>query len=210
MTKKCYNCQTVKTIENFTRRSGSNSNYRNICKVCTSYRSRQYRTTDTYREKSALQMRRWRANPENKHKEAIRRNAQHRLTPIHAFRLAIFNAKKRAAVSLTIEDLLALWRNQNGRCVLTGITMTWGTGRIEPTSMSVDRIDPQIGYSKENVRLICHSVNMFRGNMTDKEMLTMAKTMIAYQDRTNDFLYQYTKGTVALPTGQAPAHLGFL
>lgn len=30
------------------------------------------------------------------------------------------------------------------------------------------------------------------------------------QDRTNDFLYQYTRGTVALPTGQAPAHLGFL
>jgi len=30
------------------------------------------------------------------------------------------------------------------------------------------------------------------------------------QDRTNDFLYQYVKGTVALPTGQAPAHLGFI
>jgi MoaA/NifB/PqqE/SkfB family radical SAM enzyme len=30
------------------------------------------------------------------------------------------------------------------------------------------------------------------------------------QDRTNDFLYQYTKGAVVLPTGQAPAHLGFL
>jgi MoaA/NifB/PqqE/SkfB family radical SAM enzyme len=30
------------------------------------------------------------------------------------------------------------------------------------------------------------------------------------QDRTNDFLYQYVKGSVSLPTGPAPAHLGFI
>jgi len=90
----------------------------------------------------------------------------------------IFNARKRAAVSVTLADLLALWEAQNGLCAITQIKMTWGRGRIQPTSMSIDRINPTLDYSPGNIRLICHAVNCFRQGMSDDEMFTMAMAII--------------------------------
>jgi len=35
----------------------------------------------------------------------------------------------------------------------------------------------------DNVRLVCHAVNAFRGRMSDSEMLSMAKSIVAHQER---------------------------
>lgn len=78
----------------------------------------------------------------------------------------------------TIDDLMGKFDAQNGRCALTGIQMTWGKGKVLPTSISLDRIDQDQGYSCDNVRLICHAINAFRGRMSDDEMFTMALALI--------------------------------
>ncbi len=44
--------------------------------------------------------------------------------------------------------------------------------------MTMDRIDSSRGYSRGNVRLICHAVNMFKGTMSDDEMFAMAVALV--------------------------------
>ncbi len=53
-----------------------------------------------------------------------------------------------------------------------------------PTSITLDRIVPELGYAKGNIRLVCHAINSFRGRMTDAEMLAMARAIIAYMEGT--------------------------
>jgi hypothetical protein len=80
-------------------------------------------------------------------------------------------------VNISVDYLMQIWYNQEGKCSLSGITMTWAErkGHNTATSISLDRIDPAMGYIEGNVRLLCHAVNAFRGEMTDMETLNMLK-----------------------------------
>lgn len=183
--KRCYKCEQTKPISDFARRSGPNSQFRNVCRECTNaaVSARRYRTLPAAREKSREKMRRWRSKPENRLRANRLQLERSRLSPRNALRLMIFNARKRAEVSITPDDLYALWERQGGFCAITGVTMTWGRGRIEPTSMSIDRLDSGHGYSIDNVRLICHCVNCFRGRMSDDEMFNMALAIVTNMRR---------------------------
>lgn len=74
--------------------------------------------------------------------------------------------------------LLALWYEQEGKCALTGLQMTFSQA-LNPLSVSVDRIVPKRGYRKGNVRLICFAVNSLKGAGTDEDMYTVAEALIA-------------------------------
>lgn len=180
--KTCLKCQETKPLTDFRRRSGPKTNYRNICQMCRNERNRVWRTSEAQRAKSRERSRRDRADPEKRKRELERRKHIHSLTPKNVFKLAVFNARKRAIVSVTEEELMVLWLKQDKRCALSGVVMTWGHGRIEPTSMSIDRINQDEGYTLDNVRLVCHAANAFRGRMTDAEMLAMAKAIVAHME----------------------------
>jgi len=45
---------------------------------------------------------------------------------------------------------------------------------------SIDRIVPNLGYIKSNVRLVCNHVNMMRSNLEDKQLLEFCKAIIEY------------------------------
>jgi hypothetical protein len=60
--------------------------------------------------------------------------------------------------------------------------MTWvGSG---PTNISVDRINPKKGYTKDNVRLLCWAVNSFKLTGSDEQMIEMARAVVAHADST--------------------------
>lgn len=80
---------------------------------------------------------------------------------------------------VTVDELMDLYLTQNGCCALSGIKMTWASGKgVQPTSISIDRINNDKGYEVGNVRLICFTINAFRGRMNDSEMLDMARKML--------------------------------
>lgn len=55
---------------------------------------------------------------------------------------------------LDMEDLTGLWIRQRGRCVITGIPMSFETSSDRnPRSCSVDRIRSDGGYTLNNIRL---------------------------------------------------------
>jgi hypothetical protein len=104
-----------------------------------------------------------------------RRNKQ---TPRYAFSSFLGQARKRAEVAIDQDYLMSLYDQQEGLCDLSGIRMTWATGKTFPTSISVDRIDNEKGYVAGNVRLVCVAVNAFRSTMNDQELLKMAKALV--------------------------------
>jgi hypothetical protein len=48
------------------------------------------------------------------------------------------------------------------KCEITGIPFTWDVRG--PTTLSIDRIDPTKGYTKDNVRFVCWWINAAMGN----------------------------------------------
>lgn len=107
-------------------------------------------------------------------------------TPRQVLRLAAANALRRLPTfndPISGRCLYDIWLQQSGRCALSGIMMTWGSGKRMPmaTSISIDRIDRRLGYSRNNVRLLCNAINNFRGTMSDAELLTMLAAFHNFQ-----------------------------
>ena len=101
-------------------------------------------------------------------------------SPRYAFSSTLHMARKRGAVVTINQDyLMALYDQQEGLCALSGVRMTWSTGKTEPTSISMDRIDGDKGYVDGNVRLVCMAVNAFRGIMNDENLLKMARAVVS-------------------------------
>src|SRR5262245_47871745 len=104
---------------------------------------------------------------------AARRNL---LLPYVSLRNVAARIRRRGdEVFITGAQLIEIWTKQGGKCAMSGVPMTWGQGRIEIMSVSVDRIDPQGGYVLGNVRLICSGMNMLKSNHTDAEALALAR-----------------------------------
>jgi len=64
-------------------------------------------------------------------------------------------------------------QTQNFKCELTNIPFTWEAR--QPTALSIDRIDPTIGYTKENVRFVCWWINAAMGNWGYNKLIDLIK-----------------------------------
>ena len=75
-------------------------------------------------------------------------------------------------VTVTVDELVKLYHKQNGRCAVLGIEVTpvkKESGRYvcnRWTTLSLDRIDNNKGYSIDNLRITCWAANGMRGTLT--------------------------------------------
>ena len=78
--------------------------------------------------------------------------------------------RKNWFCDITLNDLKELWDKQNGLCAISNIPMTYAfnSGRV-PTNVSVDRIDSNKSYTKNNIQLVCMAVNQMK---SDLDMIT--------------------------------------
>lgn len=60
------------------------------------------------------------------------------------------------------------------KCPILGLLFLSGVKRPEDTSPSVDRIDPQGGYTKGNVQVISNLANKMKANATSEQLLLFA------------------------------------
>ena len=88
------------------------------------------------------------------------------------------NAKVRGLeVGINKQDIINIWKSQKGLCALTGLPMQLvqakrinRTRNLNHYRASVDRIDSERGYHKDNIRLVCAYVNIMRSDMTDEQL----------------------------------------
>lgn len=81
--------------------------------------------------------------------------------------------------SLTLRQLETLLEPMV--CSMTGIALVWdyeGEGK-NPWSPSLDRIDCSLGYTVDNLRLVCWAYNVARSNWADEIVLAMAQGLLA-------------------------------
>ena len=77
-------------------------------------------------------------------------------------------AKKRKwEIDFDHSYLLEVWNKQNGSCAYTGLPLLLKANH--PESVSLDRIDSQIGYLKGNVQLICFVVNKMKQEFSEDQ-----------------------------------------
>ena len=72
--------------------------------------------------------------------------------------------------NLDREYLVDLWKNQQGRCSVSGIEMQTESETREnknPFRASLDRVDNNLGYIRGNVRFVCHWINNAKSTWTE-------------------------------------------
>lgn len=87
--------------------------------------------------------------------------------------------RKQLPFDISKQDLLVLWKLQDGKCALSGLPMTYelAEGRVY-TNVSIDQIEPSKGYTKENIQLVCMAVNQLKSDFDLNTVLTICKSIL--------------------------------
>lgn len=99
-------------------------------------------------------------------------------------------AKNRAKTgnlkfNLDKEYLIGLWEEQEGCCALSGRVFDLKRPRknetVRANAPSLDRIKPNKGYVKGNVRFVCYQVNTALNEYGEEALLNLCKDVLAYK-----------------------------
>lgn len=196
--KVCLRCKTSQPIGVFCKSARNKDGKDNYCRKCKRDMNQGYVTNPENKEKIREAKRKYHRKPETKLRDREyrrtdrvkkKRRENDNKTPRHIFhatlRLALRRAPPVGLPPMTVQELMDLWRTQEGLCAISGLKMTWGNGqswKASPHSISMDRIDPDKGYGLGNIRLVCTAINMFRGQMADDKMVEMARAIVAKAD----------------------------
>lgn len=91
-------------------------------------------------------------------------------------------ATKRWEFTITLQDVQNAWP-ANGLCPVFGLVLTKQRGFASDTSASLDRLDPNKGYTPDNILVMSLRANRAKGNMTTDEIGKLYRWMSA-QERT--------------------------
>jgi hypothetical protein len=100
------------------------------------------------------------------------------------------SAKKRARLK-GIECKLAPHREQlierlsTGHCELTGIPFAFNTGELWD-SPTLDRLDPNVGYVYDNIRIVIFAANTMLGNWGEDTAARVAEAFLSQRTKAND------------------------
>lgn len=74
-------------------------------------------------------------------------------------------SKPKRIITITEEEIIILWKLQNGLCAISGMEML--SIFKDPQTISIDRIDSNIGYISGNVQLVCQWVNFAKNSFSN-------------------------------------------
>lgn len=88
-------------------------------------------------------------------------------------------------VDITIDDLIEVWKNQNGKCPYTGYDLILPeNGNLKKIDIfhraSLDRIDSSKGYVKGNIQFVSTPINYLKSDKTDEEVRKFLKDISEY------------------------------
>lgn len=103
------------------------------------------------------------------------------------------SAEKRGhTFELTKEDFIEMWELQGGRCAYTFFEMT--TQPNNPYSVSVERINNLIGYTKDNTVLVCNAINRMKSDFDPVLFYEMCRGVVEHLgDKTGKLCIAFKK-----------------
>lgn len=115
--------------------------------------------------------------------EALKQELERNSSDIHHRANQIANAKTRAnkiGVPFDITHKDIEWPTH---CPILGIELKRGSSYEERgTSPSLDKINPDLGYVKGNVRVISNKANRMKQNSSREELEMFARNILSYLD----------------------------
>ena len=93
---------------------------------------------------------------------------------------------KKIEYYIDVEDLEELWNKQNGKCFYSGVKMNLPLtsngfeGRPLMENCSVDRIDSDKSYQKDNIVLCCYGANLGKSIWNKEEYINFCKLLSKY------------------------------
>ena len=149
-TRKCACCEIEKDILEFHSDKSNQNGLQTYCKYCQIQKTKKYTSTL------------------NGFIKKIYKDMYH-------------NAEKRAKklnIELTVEDIHELYEKQNGFCAISGLNLTHETYAykdkehiINRLNISIDRINSNLGYTKDNIQLVAAIVNRMKTDLPDPEFI---------------------------------------
>ena len=90
------------------------------------------------------------------------------------------NAKNRGhEFCITEQDILELWDKQGRKCALSGLDIGWApSGRVH--TISLDRIDNDLGYTPDNVQLLHKDVNFLKHTFKQVYFVNLCRMISKY------------------------------
>lgn len=143
--KTCFKCKETKVTSLFFKHHQTSDGFHSWCKSCCKEGS-------------------------NKSKVKLNSTIEGRAT------VFLRNAKKSAEkrnqeFSLDIKDITEFWNLQNGICPYTGRQMTLEAGKLN--TVSIERIDSKIGYTKSNTILVCQAINRMKSDFKFEDFYSL-------------------------------------
>lgn len=160
-TKVCRTCKQELYTSMFARNKAAKDFLQYDCKECDNTRQRKRRI--------------------EKKEEIQQYSKEYRKTKQNDFdwrlQQLLNSAKARAAsknreFSITKENLKSIFP-KDGCCPVFGFKLEWNSGGFRETSPSIDRIDSNKGYTKDNIQIISWKANRIKGyaSVEDLELL---------------------------------------
>ena len=106
--------------------------------------------------------------------------------------------RRKLEFNLSLYFLKDLYHEQNGKCFYTGIKMALKpTNHLlyDPFSVSLDRINPLKGYTKDNIALCCYGINVLKGMHSQKMLYKVLQAFYKNAKRNNKFAKKIVKKT---------------
>lgn len=121
---------------------------------------------------------------ENAYRRGFERALSNEDAIIAKLKMLYFAAKLRAKskeldFDLTVEFLKELWDLQEGKCAISGIPMTYiMTEGRQHFNVSIDKINPNLGYTQNNIQLVCSAVNTMKYVLTIEELYMFCEAIL--------------------------------
>lgn len=156
--KKCFNCKTFKVIEEFSKNKWTFDGYQKLCKECFSNYSS---VKKGYKKKSFLLKNDFEFYLKNKISFLNRKSI-----------------KKNIPFNIDKDFIYELFLKQEGKCYYTKIPIVHNVGCHQYDSISIDRLNPNGGYTKDNVVLASFNINSLKGMMNENEFKTFLQKIL--------------------------------
>ena len=80
--------------------------------------------------------------------------------------------RKKIMFDITIEEVWELYLNQNRKCKLSGLPISFSNDKIRGTA-SLDRIDSSKGYEKGNIQWVHKDINKMKNSLDETYFINL-------------------------------------
>lgn len=161
----CIKCQQQHPYHRMTASKKGGKLYKpQYCKVCSAERAKKWRVdSGKFREQARMRQGQYnRNNPLISQMASVRMRAK----------------EKGIECDICTQDLLEIYTKQDGKCYWFGLPLKldasdYGT----PMRVSIDRLDNDRGYTKDNIVLTCQAANLGRNQHSEEVWAAFIKEL---------------------------------